>query len=156
MTTSCYLPVFYCFWLRLLGAVLEFFSFLEFSGLFYCLIIKVHNLAYFIQVTNGEGGIWTLAPLLTTYSLSRGAPSASWVLLQVSITDWIFCKLNCMIEEIRKRRRWDSNPRPLSESLVFKTSSLNHSDTSPLRCSFHGRSHATIDILSSQKLNVNN
>ena len=27
--------------------------------------------------TNGEGGIWTLAPLLTTYSLSRGAPSAS-------------------------------------------------------------------------------
>ena len=30
-----------------------------------------------------------------------------------------------------KRRRWDSNPRPLSESLVFKTSSLNHSDTSP-------------------------
>ena len=29
------------------------------------------------QLTNGEGGIWTLAPLLTTYSLSRGAPSAS-------------------------------------------------------------------------------
>ena len=38
---------------------------------------------------------------------------------------------NCMIEEIRKRRRWDSNPRPLSESPVFKTGSLNHSDTSP-------------------------
>ena len=32
--------------------------------------------------TYGEGGIWTLAPLLTTYSLSRGAPSATWVLLQ--------------------------------------------------------------------------
>ena len=32
---------------------------------------------------------------------------------------------------VLKRRRWDSNPRPLSESLVFKTSSLNHSDTSP-------------------------
>ena len=32
---------------------------------------------------NGERGIWTLAPLLTTYSLSRGAPSASWVLLQM-------------------------------------------------------------------------
>ena len=29
-----------------------------------------------------EGGIWTLAPLLTAYSLSRGAPSATWVLLQ--------------------------------------------------------------------------
>ena len=33
---------------------------------------------------NGEGGIWTLAPLLTTYSLSRGAPSAAWVLLQIA------------------------------------------------------------------------
>ena len=30
-----------------------------------------------------------------------------------------------------QRRRWDSNPRPLSESPVFKTGSLNHSDTSP-------------------------
>ena len=29
------------------------------------------------KISNGEGGIWTLAPLLTTYSLSRGAPSAS-------------------------------------------------------------------------------
>ena len=36
------------------------------------------------QLTNGEGGIWTLAPLLTTYSLSRGAPSATWVLLQLN------------------------------------------------------------------------
>ena len=33
------------------------------------------------SVANGERGIWTLAPLLTTYSLSRGAPSASWVFL---------------------------------------------------------------------------
>ena len=29
------------------------------------------------KTSNGEGGIRTLAPLLTTYSLSRGAPSAS-------------------------------------------------------------------------------
>ena len=29
------------------------------------------------------------------------------------------------------RREWDSNPRSLPESLVFKTSSLNHSDISP-------------------------
>ncbi len=29
------------------------------------------------------------------------------------------------------RRGWDSNPRCRSASLVFKTSSLNHSDTSP-------------------------
>ena len=31
----------------------------------------------YISKANGEGGIWTLAPLSTTYSLSRGAPSAS-------------------------------------------------------------------------------
>ena len=36
-----------------------------------------------IMLLNGEGGIWTLAPLLTTYSLSRGAPSAAWVFLQL-------------------------------------------------------------------------
>ena len=36
-----------------------------------------------LYCVNGERGIWTLAPLLTTYSLSRGAPSASWVFLQI-------------------------------------------------------------------------
>ena len=36
----------------------------------------------------------------TPYSLSRGAPSASWVLPQVIIKLW--------------RREWDSNPRTLS------------------------------------------
>ena len=41
-------------------------------------------------------------------------------------------KLSAVVIPI-KRRRWDSNPRSLSESLVFKTSSLNHSDTSPNR-----------------------
>ena len=43
---------------------------------------------------NGEGGIWTLAPLLTTYSLSRGAPSATWVFLQSACltTDYIYLK----------------------------------------------------------------
>ena len=29
------------------------------------------------------------------------------------------------------RREWDSNPRPLAGSPVFKTGSLNHSDISP-------------------------
>ena len=29
------------------------------------------------SLTNGEGGIWTPAPLLTTCTLSRGVPSAS-------------------------------------------------------------------------------
>ena len=55
----------------------------------------------------------------TYYSLSRGAPSASWVLLHAEkkIFAW--------------RRERDSNPRCLSTSLVFKTSSINHSDISP-------------------------
>ena len=35
------------------------------------------------SLSNGERGIWTLAPLLTPYSLSRGAPSTTWVLLQM-------------------------------------------------------------------------
>ena len=32
-------------------------------------------------IRNGERGIWTLAPGLPTYTLSRGASSASWVFL---------------------------------------------------------------------------
>ena len=49
----------------------------------YHLVVKNFFLATFRFSPNGEGGIWTLAPLLTTYSLSRGAPSATWVLLQM-------------------------------------------------------------------------
>ena len=45
--------------------------------------LAVHNTVRINLLCNGEGGIWTLAPLLTTYSLSRGAPSASWVFLQI-------------------------------------------------------------------------
>ena len=41
----------------------------------------VNNFFYFISFiiwwASGEGGIWTLAPLLTTCTLSRGVPSAS-------------------------------------------------------------------------------
>ena len=33
----------------------------------------------------GEAGIWTLATIHSYYSLSRGAPSASWVLLHCRI-----------------------------------------------------------------------
>ncbi len=53
------------------------------------------------------------------YSLSRGAPSASWVLLHIML--W--------------RRERDSNPRCLATSLVFKTSALNHSAISPSQTS---------------------
>ncbi len=34
-----------------------------------------------VSFLRGEDGIWTHARLLTAYSLSRGAPSAAWVLL---------------------------------------------------------------------------
>ena len=59
-----------------------------------------------------------------TYSLSRGAPSP---LGYFSV--WIF---NFAIEKCWRRGR-DSNPWLCEESLVFKTSSLNRSDTSPIR-----------------------
>ena len=43
------------------------------------LIYPAEKSLFFLDANkaNGEGGIWTLAPLSTTYSLSRGAPSAS-------------------------------------------------------------------------------
>ena len=58
--------------------------FLSFENSLYILSFSFKNVKYFFVINNhnGEEGIWTLAPLLTTYSLSRRAPSASWVLLQ--------------------------------------------------------------------------
>ena len=41
------------------------------------------NVRVFGTKCGGEGGIWTLARFLHAYSLSRGAPSASWVLLHL-------------------------------------------------------------------------
>ena len=62
------------------------------------------------------------------YSLSRGAPSATWVLLHRtgSLIKLYFLKRNW-------RRERDSNPRYLSVSLVFKTSAINRSAISPHR-----------------------
>ena len=37
----------------------------------------VNTFLHLFYQANGEGGIWTLAPLLTTCTLSRGVPSAS-------------------------------------------------------------------------------
>ena len=78
-------------------------------------------------IDGGERGIWTLATILSYYSLSRGAPSASWVFLRIHVLYFIW-----RYPPLKNwRRRWDSNPRYLAVSLVFKTSSLNPSDTSP-------------------------
>ena len=128
---------------------LQTVSFKEFSRIvyvFHCSVIKVlicspscdslftisHHFidvnSYFLffsnkKQENGEGGIWTLAPLLTTYSLSRGAPSATWVLLQMpdSFRDDIFLK----------RRGWDSNPRALSDKRFSRPPRYDRFDTSP-------------------------
>ena len=58
---------------------------------------------------------------IPTYTLSRGAPSAK-------LGYFSTCR-NCY--SLRWRRERDSNPRCLSASLVFRTSSINHSDISP-------------------------
>ena len=39
--------------------------------------IYYFSIIWLSKIPSGEDGIWTHAPLLTTYSLSRGAPSAS-------------------------------------------------------------------------------
>ena len=42
-----------------------------------CTQLFVNNFFHVFLIDSGEGGIWTLAPLLTTCTLSRGVPSAS-------------------------------------------------------------------------------
>ena len=82
-----------------------------------------------LQVKSAEGGIWTLAPLLTTYSLSRGAPSTTWVLL----LGWSFNLYSVQDKSqcLSQAERVGFEPtRPFGQT-VFKTGSLNHSDTSP-------------------------
>ena len=99
--------------------------------------LAVHNTVWINLLCNGEGGIWTLAPLLTTYSLSRGAPSASWVLLQADLTHNIvlvllFSRLhlpekNCTVSKwlraIITERVGFEPTRPCGQT-VFKTASL--------------------------------
>ena len=70
---------------RLLSRTFFILLFLSFENSLYILSFSFKNVKYFFVINNhnGEEGIWTLAPLLTTYSLSRRAPSASWVLLQI-------------------------------------------------------------------------
>ena len=84
---------------------------------------------------SGEGGIWTLAPLLTTYSLSRGAPSAS-------------------LGTSPKRRGWDSNPRALSDKRFSRPPRYDHFDTSPYTL-FISSAQRTICILTEPHVLVN-
>ena len=70
----------------------------------------------------GVGGIWTLAPLFRRPTPLAGAPLRP-------LEYYSRAKCNTLIQ--KWRREWDSNPRPIAGSLVFKTSSLNRSDISP-------------------------
>ena len=92
-----------CYYIMLFSACQEvFLTFLKlflflscsnFGSLSYLPYRCQELFATFRLSPNGEGGIWTLAPLLTTYSLSRGAPSATWVLLQMPdpTISFLFC-----------------------------------------------------------------
>ena len=72
--------------------------------------------------TSGEGGIWTLAPLLTTCTLSRGVPSASWVLLQTTEHSFSAIQLTICLNRITERVGFEPT-RPCGQT-VFKTASL--------------------------------
>ena len=94
---------------------------------------------------SGEGGIWTLASLLTTCTLSRGVPSASWVLLQTDLQllfSW--------------RREWDSNPRALADKRFSRPPRYDHFDISPfaflLFCTSKGKNYSIIDFFICQQL----
>ena len=119
--------------------------------MFHCLVIKVVSLLFSKQlvhiitcssvcqqlfwtsfdweIQNGEGGIWTLAPLLTTYSLSRGAPSASLgtspnTARSCAWHDDVYKKLPANRLVVFQAERVGFEPtRPLGQT-VFKTASL--------------------------------
>ena len=94
--------------------VLKKFTFEIFQGWFILLDFQGAIASVINKKLNGEGGIWTLAPLLTTYSLSRGAPSATWVLLPVDYSFHTMLYVPTMMSDVEfnlQRRRWDSNPR---------------------------------------------
>ena len=55
----------------------NFLLFFNSSVILPCTQVFVNNFFSFFITVSGEGGIWTLAPLLTTCTLSRGVPSAS-------------------------------------------------------------------------------
>ena len=123
-------PFYCCFGLFLFWI----FSFKDVQpGLFFIRIFRVlHTVQSLIFKVltlfraNAEGGIWTLAPLLTTYSLSRGAPSATWVLLLVPMPKHCF-----LFDLFIQRREWDSNPRALSDKRFSRPPRYDRFDISP-------------------------
>ena len=119
-----------CYFIMLFLVCQELFLILQnfFQHLFSSIAFRFYHISFALSRTfsffferNGEGGIWTLAPLLTTYSLSRGAPSASWVLLHKS---WLMIQYIRFVERVSPAERVGFEPtRPCGQT-VFKTASL--------------------------------
>ena len=87
-------------------------NFFELFSSSFCLTFLSRNVS-------AEGGIWTLAPLLTTCTLSRGVPSASWVLLHsLNHSSYLINDINTVTERVGFEPT-----RPFGQT-VFKTASL--------------------------------
>ena len=91
----------------------NFLLFFNSSVILPCTQVFVNNFFHFFITVSGEGGIWTLAPLLTTCTLSRGVPSAS---LGTSPNQFPIIKLEA-------ERVGFEPTRPCGQT-VFKTASL--------------------------------
>ena len=89
----------------------------------------------FFNQISGEGGIWTLAPLLTTCTLSRGVPSASWVLLPILNPTCLLrqADIQFCLQKAAKRRGWDSNPCGVAPKRFSRPPRYDRFDTSPCR-----------------------
>ena len=82
------------------------------------LAFRQTHLYRFVNLAEKEG-FEPSRPFAEPTPLAGEPLTATWVLLQ----------LNILLKNWRRER--DSNPRCLAASLVFKTSSINHSDISP-------------------------
>ena len=126
--------VFHCSVIKVLTAVCRFMQ-QRSARLYYHDKYSVSTLfsSFYNFRANAEGGIWTLAPLLTTCTLSRGVPSAS---LGTSAYQLRWQRKKNSYEFFStgvttKRRGWDSNPRALADKRFSRPPRYDHFDTSP-------------------------
>ena len=115
-------------------------NFFEFFQIPFCF-------AFLFRNASAEGGIWTLAPLLTTCTLSRGVPSASLgtspnichQAKNIRLTTWISFNTVAIFYSYtlskKQRRGWDSNPRALADKRFSRPPRYDHFDTSPYNIS---------------------
>ena len=84
-----------------------------------------------VSESGGERGIRTPARVTPTNGLANHPLQPLGYLSAKAETS-----LNCFLFW---RRGWDSNPRPITETPVFKTGSINHSDISPRRLVYYSK-----------------